>query len=100
MKWGVVKERFFWWLRERVRKKIEGFGNKFLPKAGKEVLIKSVIQAIPTYVMGCCKLPDYLLHEIESLIARFLWGMGKIKKIHWMSWESLCDSKRDGGSEI
>lgn len=52
-------------------KKVDRFGSKLLSKAGKEVLIKSVIQAIPTYVMGCFKLPDYLLKEIDSIIARF-----------------------------
>lgn len=52
-------------------KKIDGFGNKFLSRAGKEVLIKSVLQAIPTYVMGCFRIPDSLLHELESMISKF-----------------------------
>lgn len=67
---------------ESVWTKLEGFSNKFISKAGKEILIKSVIQAIPTYVMGCFKLPDYLLREVESMIARFWWGNGKGRKIH------------------
>lgn len=94
---GRPKKEVFSWLRERVWKKVEGYENKLLSKAGKEVLIKSVIQAIPTYVMGCFKLPDYLLREIESLIARFWWGNSSDRKIHWVNWNSLCNSKRDGG---
>lgn len=65
------KRDVFRWLRERVWKKMDGFSDKYPSKAGKEVLIKAVIQAIPTYVMGCFKLSDYLLHEIESMIAKF-----------------------------
>lgn len=84
-------------LRERVWRKVEGFGNKLLSRAGKEILIKSVLQAIPTYAMGCFRLPDYLLSEIESIISRFWWGDGRHKRIHWMNWHTLCNSKRDGG---
>ena len=35
------------------------------------MLIKSVIQAIPTYTMGCFKIPLGLSHDIEVLIKFF-----------------------------
>lgn len=79
---GRSKREVFSWLRERVWSKTQGFGEKFL--SGGEVLIKSVLQSIPTYVMSCFKLHDYLLHEIESLIAKFWWGDGKKNMIHWL----------------
>lgn len=94
---GRSKREVFGWLRERFWDKTRGFGEKSLSKAGKEVLIKSVLQAIPTYVMGCFRLPDYLLHELESIIAQFWWGEGRERKIHWVNWDILCESKRDGG---
>lgn len=47
--------------------------------------------------MGCFMIPDYLLHEIESIIAHFWWGDGSANKIHWVNWYALCESKRDGG---
>jgi hypothetical protein len=37
----------------------------------KEVLIKSVAQAIPTYVMGIFKLPSTLYEEMEQMIRYF-----------------------------
>lgn len=94
---GRSKREVFSWLRERVWAKTHGFGEKHLSKAGKEVMIEAVLQAIPTYVMSCFKLPEYLLHEIESIIARFWWGEGPNRKIHLVNWDSLCESKRDGG---
>jgi hypothetical protein len=42
--------------------------------AAKEVLIKSVAQDIPTYVMGVFKVPDRSCEEITQLIRKFWWG--------------------------
>ncbi|KAL5564541.1 hypothetical protein UlMin_027705 [Ulmus minor] len=41
----------FGYLRDRVVKKLQGWKEKFYSQGGKEVLLKSVIQAIPTYTM-------------------------------------------------
>lgn len=48
--------------------------EKLLSKAGKEVLIKVVAQAIPTYSMSCFKILDSLGDEMTSLIRNFWWG--------------------------
>ena len=62
------------------------------------MLIKAVIQAIPTYTMGCFKLPVSLCNEIEALIKRFWWGQrGDRRKIHWIKWEEMTKSKTIGG---
>ncbi|KAL4606444.1 hypothetical protein ACB092_09G103400 [Castanea dentata] len=81
-----------------VWKKIQGWKGKLLSKAGKEVLIKAVAQSIPTYTMGVFQLPDKLCHELNMMCARFWWGQcGDDKKIHWKSWDSLVQPKREGG---
>ena len=49
--------------------------GKLLSQARREVLIKAIIQAIPTYTMGCFKIPLGLLcQDIESLIKKNLVG--------------------------
>ena len=61
-----------------------------LSKAGKEVFIKAIARAIPTYTMGVFQLPVKLCDELNSLCAKFWWGqVGNDKKIHWKSWDSL-----------
>lgn len=65
--------------------------------AGREVLIKSVLQAIPTYVMSCFKLPQTILEEVEKIIRRYWWGSKKARWIYWLAWNRLCRPKAEGG---
>ena len=65
---------------------------------GKEVLIKSVTQAIPTYSMSCFMLPRGLCQHIDSLIRNFWWGsMRGQRKPAWVSWDTLTMPKYMGG---
>ena len=71
--------------------------QKTLSQGRKEVLIKSVLMAMPTYIMSCFKLPKELCKEISARIARFWWGNGdKDNKIHWISWGRLSKVKGKG----
>ena len=79
-------------------RKLQGWEEKLLSQAGREVLIKAVVQAIPTYTMNCFKLPIGLCEELEGLIRIFWWGQrGDRQKIHWVRWEELCKPKGEGG---
>ena len=70
---GRAKKQSFVYLKERVWRKFQGWKEKILSHAGREVLIKSVIQAIPTYTMSCFKLPKGLVKELEVLIRKYWW---------------------------
>lgn len=50
---GCSKEKAFSYLKERTWKRIQGWRERLLFVAGKEILIKAVAQAIPTYAMSC-----------------------------------------------
>ncbi|XP_057452723.1 uncharacterized protein LOC130744566 [Lotus japonicus] len=95
---GKSKSRIFSFLKERVWKKLKGWKEKTLSRAGREVLIKAVAQAIPSYVMSCFILPDDLCDEIKIMISRFYWGGDVTRRgIHWTNWKTLCQPKRIGG---
>ena len=69
--WGRDKKQSFIYLKERVWQKLQGWKEKILSHASREVLIKSVIQAIPTNTMSYSKLPKGLVKEFEVLIRKF-----------------------------
>jgi hypothetical protein len=95
---GKSKIQSFGFIKDRVLKKINNWKVKFLSQAGKEVLLKAVIQAIPTYSMCVFQLPITLCKEINSLMQNFWWNhMAHSSKIHWMSWERMGRSKAVGG---
>ena len=92
------KKASFNYIKERVWRKLQGWEGKLLSQARREVLIKAVIQAIPSFAMGCFKLPLGLFHEIEAMVKKFWWGQrGDRRKIHWLRWDDLTKSKLVGG---
>jgi hypothetical protein len=74
---------------------MQGWKEKFLSHAEKEVLLNAVIQAIPTYTMSVFWVPKALCNEINAMISRFWWGHKENdKKVAWMSWEKMGKLRR------
>jgi hypothetical protein len=95
---GRSKKVIFAGVMDRIWKKLKGWKEKVLSRAGKETLIKAVAQAIPNYILSCYKLPEGCCHDIDSMLAKFWWGSSEeSRKIHWMSWARLSKAKHKGG---
>ena len=67
---GRNKKASFDNIKQQVWKKLQGWEGKLLSQVGREILIKAIAQALPTYTMSCFKLPIGLCHDIEALIHR------------------------------
>ena len=95
---GRSKKNAFNRIKDQVSRKVAIWKGKLLSNAGREILIKAVAQATPTYTMSCFKLPDSLCSELNSLMGRFWWGQkANERKLAWLSWEKLCSPKLEGG---
>lgn len=70
----------FNYLKERVAKRMQGWSSKIFSVGGKEVLIKSALQAIPTYAMSCFWIPSSICSKIEKDCDNFWWGMEESKR--------------------
>ena len=88
----------FKYLKDKVWNKIQGWIEQILSAGGKEVLIKSVAQAIPVYTMGCFRLPRGLCQHLNLLIRKFWWGSEEGKrKSCWVGWDKITQPKYMGG---
>jgi len=95
---GRRKVDCFTYIKEKVWKRIQGWKESMLSRAGKEVLIKAVAQAIPTYVMGVVELPVILCDQIEKLMNGYWWSTKRDGSgIRWMSWRCMALPKMQGG---
>lgn len=65
------KNQVFAEIKEKVHKKLSGWKEKMLSMGGKEILIKAMAQAIPTYTMSCFQLPKGLCEELEGMMRNF-----------------------------
>ena len=68
---GRNKKASLNYIKDRVWGKLQGWKEKLLSQVGKEVLLKAVVQAIPTFAMSCFKLLVGLCQDIEMFIHKF-----------------------------
>ena len=95
---GKSKVNTFKYLQEKITKRVRGWKEKFISKAGREILIQTVAQAIPTYSMSLFKLPNSICNNINSLLTKYWWGQKQEeRKIHWINWKKLCTTKKECG---
>jgi hypothetical protein len=88
---------FFTWT-VRFSKRANDWSEKYLSSGAKEVLVKSVLQSLPTYAMSVFKFSADLCDELEQLIRNFWWGdEHERRKIHWIAWDKIIKPKLRGG---
>ena len=71
---GKSRSSVFGYLKDRVWQRIQSWKEILLSRAGKEVLIKAVAQAIPTFAMGCFDITKDICDQISSMIGKFWWS--------------------------
>ena len=95
---GTATNGAFKYLKDRVWSRVEGWLEQCLPAGGKEILIKAVAQAIPTYSMSCFKLPKGLCEHLTSSLRNFWWGYKDDKrKTGWVTWGQMVKPKSIDG---
>ena len=74
------------------------WSEKHLSAAAKEVLIKAVAQAIPTYTMSIFHLSASFCEELARGVRRYWWGEdADNRRTHWIAWEKFTRFKARGG---
>lgn len=63
---------------EKIKKRLSGWKVNVLLKAGKIVLIKSILNNLPMYYLGLFRMPKVIAKEIISMQRQYFWGKGKV----------------------
>ena len=94
---GRMHKGNFETIQERLIKKLIDWSEQYTSSGVQEILIKSVAQAIPTYVMSVFKLLASMCDELTRMIRQYWWGVENGNKMAWMSWDKLRLPKSMGG---
>jgi hypothetical protein len=98
----MSKKASFIELKDKIVARISGWKAKLLSQAARTTLIKSVINAIPTYLMSLFLLPKSMYASINSCIRKFWWGFPQEKNhsLSLLAWGNICKPKSLGGLGI
>lgn len=93
---GRKKREILGFIKNKFIGRIKSWNGKFLSRAGREILMKNVVQAIPTYAMSVFLLPSELCHEIEIAMNGYWWNVDNNsgKGIRWKDWKALSRPKK------
>lgn len=98
---GRVSNIMFDFLLSTLRERLSSWSSKLLSQAGRSLLIKSVLTAIPSYVMQTTRIPMSVIMEMEKIIRAFFWAeLDGNRHLHYMSWDRICQPKEFGGLGI
>lgn len=83
---------------ERVQSKLAGWKGHLLSFAGRLVQTKSVLAAVPSYVMQGVMLLVRLLNSVDRVCGNFIWRSTEEKrKLHMVGWDKITRPKGEGG---
>lgn len=80
---------------DRIKHKSISWSSKFLSRAGKMIMMRTVLSAMSSHAMSCFKLPISFCAQIQSLLTRFWWDDSQEKrKMLWISWKKMARAKK------
>eukprot|EP00253_Pinus_taeda_P009017 PITA_09017 len=85
-------------LATKMQDKVRKWTNRSLNLAGRLVLTKAVLQAIPIFMLPALPAPIGFLQQFWNIQRDFLWCKEETRK-KWalVSWEKICKPKNQGG---
>jgi hypothetical protein len=95
---GRMKRECFQPVMTRFTKRLTNWAERFMSYGAEDTLVKSIAQALPSYVMGIFKMSIGFCEQYEKLIRDFWWGDDQNqRKVHWTAWDNITKPKGKGG---
>uniref|UniRef100_A0A803QHU3 Reverse transcriptase domain-containing protein n=2 Tax=Cannabis sativa TaxID=3483 RepID=A0A803QHU3_CANSA len=91
---GRDKQQIFSDIKEKIWRLMHNWNEKLFSAGGREVLLKAVVQAIPTYIMSYFRLPVTICNQLESMMANFclveaFLGLKTPQKVKIFAWRVI-----------
>ncbi|XP_026452273.1 uncharacterized protein LOC113352696 [Papaver somniferum] len=101
IQWGRLKSDNFTESLVKLTNRISGWKQNSLNFAGRDVLIKSVLDPSLNHLMSTLKLPKFILNKVDQLRRNFLWHAREGKHtVHAINWDTVCKPHWLGGLGI
>lgn len=85
-------------LIENIRNKLTAWKAKQMSQASRCILIQSVLDALPSYMIQTIELPRGVIEKMEKRIRQFFWDeWDGNRKMHSLAWGEICRPKEQGG---
>eukprot|EP00253_Pinus_taeda_P019083 PITA_19083 len=98
LKPNSYKKQDWNWLVAKIEAKIGHWSFKWLSRAGRLILVNSVLQAMPVFWAALTWIPKGVLHKIKRICSRFLWSGAKEDSVlSWVAWDKIARPKEWGG---
>ncbi|XP_058725920.1 uncharacterized protein LOC131597229 [Vicia villosa] len=100
---GSYPRRISTWnvIFSKIKSRLLDWKVRLLSFGGRLTLLKSILCSLSIFMFSFYKAPKKVLKEITRLQSNFLWGgAGERKKMHWLSWRTICLTIEKGGLGI
>eukprot|EP00253_Pinus_taeda_P033720 PITA_33720 len=89
------------WLVNKLEKRLTYWSHRYLSRAERLVLIKSVLEATPVFWMALAWIPRHILARLQQICNKYLWAGSQDKRIFaWNGWKKIALPKKWGGSGL
>jgi len=98
LKPAVYRKADWNWLIAKIESRTSHWSFRWLSRAGRLILIKSVLSAIPVYWAALTWIPKGVMEKIRRICCRFLWaGSKESSGLPWVAWDKVARPKEWGG---
>eukprot|EP00253_Pinus_taeda_P017324 PITA_17324 len=94
LKLDTYKKEDWSWLIAKIEARISHWSFRWLSRAGRLTLLKSILMAIPVYWAALTWIPKGIMEKIRRLCCRFLWsGSNEKSVLPWVAWDKIARPK-------
>ncbi|XP_057418950.1 uncharacterized protein LOC130713176 [Lotus japonicus] len=97
---GRARREDFQFVVDRVTSRLATWKVNLLNKPARVTLAKSVLTAIPVYVMQLNWLPQAVCDNLDAVVRRFVWGTATGNGVSMLAWKKVLQPRRNGGLGI